>query len=121
MATVTVFTNAGKTYIRDKLKEDTSTQPKYVALGTGAGGAAVGDTALTTEVETRATGTMSTPSSYVFQVVGTVTLTTGRTITELGLFDQSAVGGTMLIRSTFTGLALDSGDSIQVTATITIS
>jgi ribosomal protein S25 len=61
--------------------------------------AVVGDTALSTEVETRAVGTESTVTTTVtgdtYQTQGTVAITATRALDEAGTFDQLAVGGNM--------------------------
>lgn len=114
----TVFTNAGKAIVTNRII-GSGTQPNYVAWGTGAGTAAVGDTTLFTEApEARVAGTSSrvttTVTNDTYQVVGTMTASAARTITNAGLFD-AATGGSLLMKGDFTGVALASGDSIQFT------
>lgn len=121
----TVITNVGKGICAKRLVGATPSQaePKYVAIGTGATGAArtaaVGDTALSTEVETRATGTNSTVTTSqtndTYQVVGTVTATTARAVDEAGIFDASSAGN-MFFSATFSVVNLANGDSLQLTA-----
>jgi hypothetical protein len=91
-------------------------------MGVGATGAArtavVADTALSTEVETRVTGTESTPTTSVtgdtYQVVGTITATATRLVDEAATFDASTVGN-IGISATFAVISLSSGDSLQLT------
>jgi alpha-L-arabinofuranosidase len=91
-------------------------------MGVGATGAArtaaVTDTALSTEVETRATGTESivtvTVTSDTYQIVGTITATAARVVDEAGSFDASTVGN-MATSFTFAVVNLANGDSIQFT------
>ena len=115
----TVFTNAGKDIVTNRLK-GSGTEPNYVAWGTGAGTAAVGDTTLFTEAsEARTAGTstrqQTTVSNDTYQVVGTITCAgAGKTITNAGLFDASSAGN-MLMKGDFTGVALNVGESIQFT------
>src|SRR4051812_435454 len=101
--TATVVTNKGKAMLADRLRTSPATytvSPKFVAMGVGATGAArtavVGDTALSSEVESRTTGTESTVTTSVtsdtYQVTGTVTATGARSVDEAGLFDASSVG-----------------------------
>lgn len=117
------FVNAGKAIVTNRII-GSGTEPKYVAVGTGSTSPAAADTALVTEVETRATGTSSRTTTSVtndtYQVVGTVTATTTRAIQEAGLLDASS-SGNLLLRGTFSTVNLASGDSIQVTATLQFS
>jgi hypothetical protein len=123
--TATVITNVGAAVQAKRLVGATPTQaePKYCAMGVGATGAArtaaVGDTALSTEVETRTTGAASTVTTTqtndTYQCVGTVAATTSRAVDEAGLFDQSAAGGNLMLSATFPVQNLLSGDSIQFT------
>jgi hypothetical protein len=126
--TATVVTNKGKGMLADRLRTTPATYtnpPKFVAMGTGATGAArtavAGDTALSTEVETRTSGTESTVTTTqtgdTYQSVGTVTATATRAVDEAGLFDASSTGN-MGLSATFPVINLASGDSIQFTAKI---
>ena len=94
------------------------TPPKYIGMGTGTTTAAVSQTALVTEVETRATGTESrttvTQTNDNYQVQGTITATAGRAVTEAGTFDASS-SGNMMIRGDFSAVNLSTNDSIQFT------
>jgi hypothetical protein len=88
--------------------------------GTGAVAEAVGDTALGTEVESRATGTQSSPAGGQYRTIGTVAYTATRAVTEHGIFSASSAG-TLLDRSVFTAINVVNGDSIQFTYTLTLS
>ena len=55
-----------------------------------------------------------------YQVVGTQTAGTGETITNAGLFDAST-SGNLFVKGDFTGIALNSGDSIQFTFKVQFS
>jgi hypothetical protein len=120
----TVITNVGNGIAAKRMIGATPSQlePKYIAMGTGATGAArtaaVGDTALSTEVETRTAGTGSTVTTTqtndTFQEAGTVTATATRAVDEAGLFDASTVGN-MFLSATFNVINLASGDSIAFT------
>jgi hypothetical protein len=91
---------------------------KYIGVGTGTGAAAAGDTTLGTPVESRATGTQSrvttTVTNDTYQVVGTISITDTRAITEAGLFSAST-DGTLGARQVFSAVNAVSGDSVQVT------
>lgn len=87
---------------------------KYHGSGTGVGAEAVGDTALGTEVETRATGTQAENAANIYESVGTVSYTATRAITEHGLFSASSAGS-LMDRSVFSAINVLNGDSIQFT------
>lgn len=121
----TVITNVGKAMFADRVRTTPATYsnaPKHVAMGVGATGAArtaaVGDTALSTEVESRTSGTESivttTTTGDTYQVVGTVTASASRAVDEAGLFDAASTGN-MFLSATFNVVNLSNGDSIQFT------
>lgn len=120
-----IFTTAGKGIVTNRIK-GSGTEPAYVAWGTGAGTAAIGDTTLFTEAsEARTLGTSTQQTTSVtndtYRVVGTITVAgSGKTITNAGLFDAST-SGNLLVKSDFTGLALNVGDSIQFTFNLQFS
>lgn len=114
----TVFLDSGKAIVTNRIK-GSGTEPNYVAWGTGAGTAAVGDTTLFTEAaETRVAGTSSrvttTVTNDTYQVVGTLTAASGKTITNAGLFDAVS-SGNGLMKGDFTGVVLATGESIEFT------
>lgn len=125
MPASTAVVNKGRDILTNRII-GSGTEPKYIAIGTGTTAVTLADTALGTEVETRATGTSSrtTTSSTndTYQVVGTITATGARTIGEVGLFDQSAAGGNMFVRGVLAStVTLASGDTITVTATVQVT
>ena len=113
----TLLVNTGKAVVTNRIL-GSGTQPNYVAWGTGAGTTAATDTTLFTETGTRTSGTMSQQTTSVtndtFQVVGTMTAGASLAITNAGLFDAST-SGNLFVKGDFTGLALNTGDSIQFT------
>lgn len=120
--TATVFTNSGRAIVTNRII-GAGTEPKYIGIGTGATGAArtavVADTALSTEVETRANGTGTRVTTNVtndtYQTVGTVTATALRAVDEAGTFD-AATTGNIAVSATFGVVTLQTGDSLQITA-----
>jgi len=115
----TVLTNAGVAIVTNLVSGIGGTVPKFVAWGTGTNAAAVTDTALQTESsESRTTGTASRQTTTVtndtYRVVGTITATGSRAITEAGLFDASTTGN-LYVRSVFSAINLATNDSIQFT------
>jgi hypothetical protein len=125
--TATVLTSAGKAITTNRIK-GAGTEPSYVGVGVGATTAArtavVGDTALSTAVESRVAGTSTQQTTTVtndtYQVVGTVTATASRAVDEAGLFDAASAGN-MFLSATFPVVNLSSGDSIQATLKVQYS
>ena len=120
----TIFANAGKAITTNRLK-GAGTEPSFVAWGTGAGTAAITDTTLFTEgPEARTAGTstqqLQNVANDTYQVVGTITATAGRTVTNAGLFDASTVGN-LFVKGDFTGIPLSTSDAIQFTIRLTYS
>lgn len=122
-----VLANAGRAIITSRLNGG-GTTPQYVAWGTGAGTAAATDTTLFTEkaadlttgTGTRVTGTVTQQTTSVtndtIQIVGTFTATAGGTVTNMGVFDNSTIGsGNLFLKGDFTGVALNTNDSITAT------
>lgn len=125
MPASTAVVNKGRDILTNRII-GSGTEPKYIAIGTGSTAVALTDTALGTEVESRATGTSSrtttTSTNDTYQVVGTITATGARTVAEVGLFDQSAAGGNLFVRGVLAStVSLASGDSITVTATVQVT
>lgn len=93
----------------------------YHESGTGGATAeSAADTALVTPVESRVAGTATAYAANVYETVATITYTAAYTIDEHGVFN-AATGGTLLDRSTFTGIAVNANDSIQFTYRITFN
>lgn len=119
----TLIVNGGHAIITNRIT-GAGTEPKFVAWGTGAGTTAAGDTTLFTEADSRTSGTSSrvttTNTNDTYQVVGTITAGSGETITNAGLFDAST-SGNLYLKTDFTGLALNSGDSITFTFKVKFS
>ena len=119
----TVLANTGKAVITNRIK-GAGTEPNYVAWGTGAGTSSATDTTLFTETGTRTAGTSTqqttSTTNDTYQVVGTMTAGSTLTITNAGLFDAST-SGNLFVKGDFTGVALNSGDSIQFTIKVQFS
>jgi hypothetical protein len=119
----------GKAMFADRMRTTPGTytaSPKFIAMGVGATGATrtavAADTALSTQVETRTSGTEATVTVTVandtYQVSGTITATATRAVDEGGLFD-AASSGNMAVSWTQAVDNLVSGDSITFTCKIT--
>ena len=91
--------------------------------GTGAVAATSTDSALGTQAgpASRATGAQTNPATNQYRSVGTIAYSGGLAITEWGLFNQAAQGGTMWDRRVFSAINVANGDSIQFTYTLTIN
>jgi hypothetical protein len=118
-----VFTDAGEALLTD-IVDGTASVPAdwYVGWGTGAGTAAKADTTLFSEAsEARVAATMTQPTADANRFTATLTCAgAGKTITNAGVFNASTTG-TLLLKSDFTGVALEVGDSIQFVFTWTHS
>lgn len=113
---MTVFTNAGEAHTVDLWDTDTY----WLGIGTGTSiTEAKTLTAIGTEVETRDQTTDSQPAADQFQMIGTITATASRAVTEIAIFDAASAGN-MLIYDEFdeAPINLATDDSIQVTVTI---
>lgn len=118
----TIYTQAGEELTAD-IFDGTVVAPTnyYIGWGTGAGTAVKGSTTLNTEAaEARVVGTESQPVADQNQFVGTLTSASTQTITNAGLF-SAATAGTLVIHGDFTGVALNTNDSIQFTFQLTWS
>jgi hypothetical protein len=91
--------------------------------GTGVVAATSTDSGLGTQAgpTTRATGTQSNPVTNQYRSVGTIAYTGTLAITEWGVFNQAAQGGTMWDRRVFSAVNVVNGDSIQFTYTCTLT
>jgi hypothetical protein len=136
LASLRVVTDAGVAKIVALLNTSdatTGTTFKYHGFGTGTTAEAAGNTTLVTELtteyatdNTRPTGTQTNNGANVYRTVATLTPDSGGTlaITEHGIFHQAAnSGGTLLDRSKFSAVNLDStaGDSLQATYDFTVN
>ena len=119
----TVVTNGGKRTAADRLQTTpTRNAFKFSAIGVGATGAArtavAADTALSTEVESRVSGTESTVTTTqtgdTYQVAANHSITGTRANDEAGLFDASSAGN-MGVSATYNVLSLVNGDTLALT------
>ncbi len=98
-----------------------ASEVKYLAWGTSAtSAAAVENTELETEVDSRVAGTQSQQddgqTNNVYRLVGELTAGTDRVIKELGVFDViGSEAGNMYSRLTFSDISLGNGDKTEFT------
>lgn len=128
-----VVPNVGKAIISGRMFGSTPSQaePRHLGWGTGAGAGGASSTDVSTAAaEARTAGTSSqvttTQTNDTHQVVGTITATGTKTITNVGLFDAAGSGSPPsggVLYAIFDGLsvALVSGDAIQFTAKVQFS
>jgi hypothetical protein len=121
----TIVVNTGKAIVTSRIK-GLGSEPVWIAWGTGAGTTAAADTTLFTEAsEARVSGTSSqvttTTNNDTYRVVGTMTVAgSGKTITNVGLFDASSAGN-LFFKSDFSGLPLNVGDAIAFTINVQLT
>lgn len=111
--------NTGKSHIADALSSAPGQAAmSHMAVGTGGGAPAVGDTALTTELDRNAL-TSRTDAGAVVTYVGDWAAGDGTgTLTEAGIFNAAAVG-TMLARAAI-AVTKNAGDTLKITWTLTV-
>lgn len=116
-----VVTDAGVQAVVDGFQGTfTISNFKYHGSGTGGTAESASQTALVTEVATRATGSQTEgASANIYRTVGTVSYTSTLAITEHGIFSASSAG-TMLDRSLFSAINVINGDSIAFTYDLTL-
>jgi hypothetical protein len=121
MATGHVVTTVGKGLIAASMAADHTA--RFIAMGTGTNTPAVGDTALQTPVALNAgaalQGTDAVSGSVKYRVTKTITSDGAQTISEVGLFKESAMTN-MLYREVFAGLAVLLNDTVSFTIDITV-
>ncbi len=125
-----LIVTAGKNFIVDAFQNTTEVENlKFHAVGTGTNAAAVGDTALQTELttqynpdNTRATGSQGEgASANVYRTTGTNTVDASVALTEWGLLSQAATGGgTLLDRQVFSAVNLSSTESLITQYDLTV-
>lgn len=111
-----VLTDAGEALLAD-IFDGTTAVPSnwYIGWGTGAGTAAKGNTTLFTEAsESRVAATMSQPVADKNRLVSTIVADGNKTITNAG-FLSASTAGTIVVKTDFTGVALLTGESIELT------
>ena len=135
-----VITYTGFAIVTNTLYQQTL-NPKYVGWGTGGATATQAGTALSTETYStlnngsnalRTTGSLSqqtqTQTNDTFRITATLTAAANApTITNVGVFDTNGAsgspttppsGGNLYIWSSFTGIALNAGDSVALTLNV---
>jgi hypothetical protein len=113
----TLVVNTGRAIFTNRLKAG-GTEPSFVAVGTGVTTAALADTVIQTEVETRVAGTSTqqttSTTNDTYQVIGTQSITATRALANAGLLD-AVTSGNLFTHGDFAVINLVSGDSLQQT------
>lgn len=114
-----LIVNAGKNFLASAVINTSSSPFSYMAIGTGTTAAAVGDTALGSEVA-RSVFTSSSIASNVVTLSTTYAAGTGTgALTEAGILNASS-GGTLLSRVVFSAINKGASDSLTIVWTITV-
>ena len=112
---------SGATYIASRMKDATATAMSHMAVGTGVGIAAAGNTTLTEVARVGLTSTTANPLNIVYVATfAPGTPATAQALTEAGIFN-AASAGTMLCRTVFAVINKGTLDSMTITWTITIT
>lgn len=118
-----LVTNAGKAGTASRLNGSGGEAAfTYIATGTGATAAALGDTTLQTELAVSGLSRANASASRVTTDVtndtarlqNTFTVTGTAAVTESGVLNAASVG-TLLARQTFSAINVVNGDSLQIT------
>ena len=122
MPSTAAVVNNGLATITSRLIGTATAVPHHVGWGTGSGAVAVTNTTLTEPGEARVTGTTSqqttTYANDTQRVVGTITATATRAITEVGLWTD-ATAGTLYCRGLLAAtINLTTGDAVAFTFNI---
>ena len=114
--------NTGLNFIVSRMKDATATAMTHMELGTGTTAAAAADTALGSAIAASRTAlTSTTVSTNTITYVASFAAGTGTgAVTEAGIFNASSAG-TMACRTVFPVVNKQSGDSMTVTWTVTVS
>ncbi len=114
--------NTGLAYITSRMKDTAANAMSHMELGIGTTAAAGADTALGSAISggrVSLTSTTNTNNTITYVATFGAGVGTGA-VTEAGIFNASSAG-TMLCRTVFPVVNKQSGDSMTVTWTITVS
>lgn len=114
--------DTGLNFIVKRMKDATADVMSHMSLGTGTTAAAAADTTLQTEINGSRVGlTSTTVTANQITYIASFAAGVGTgAVTEAGIFNASS-GGTMLCRTVFPVVNKQSGDSMTVTWTVTVS
>jgi hypothetical protein len=110
----------GKDFIASRMAGTSSAVMSHMAVGTDDTAAAVGDTALGSELARVALASTTVTNNDVVYVASFPAGTGTGALTEAGILNNST-GGTMLCRTVFAVINKGAADSMTVTWTVTVS
>jgi len=115
-----LITTAGRVFLANRIASDVGSPMAYMAVGTVATAATLGDTALTGEVLRKALSTASVLAGNTFTAVATIggsaDSVTSLSIAEAGILNHGSSGnGTLFQRVTFTPVVLANSDLLKIT------
>lgn len=110
----------GKNFVASRIVGTASPVMSYMAVGSGTTAAAVGDTALQTELGRVALASNTAALNVVTQTATFPAGTGTGAVTEAGIFNASSAG-TMFCRTVFAVVNKGVDDAMSVTWTVTVS
>lgn len=110
----------GKTFVASRIVGVASNIMSHMAVGSGTTAAAVGDTALQTELGRVALASGTSASNVVTYTATFPAGTATGAITEAGIFNASSAG-TLLCRTVFAVVNKGTDDAMSITWTVTVS
>ena len=115
-----LIVQVGKNFLASAVITSSTSPFVAIAIGTGTTAAALGDTALQTEVA-RAAYTTSSVSTNVVSLSNTFAAGTGTgAITEAGVLNNATSGGTLLSHVVFSAINKGASDTLTINWTITV-
>lgn len=118
-----LITTAGLGVIASYFAGNAAAKAEYIAVGTGATAAVVGDTALEAEVARKQADILLGSGANYNKIYYSVTYPPTSiiaTITEAGIL-TAAIGGTLFNRATFAGLAVGQVDALTIVWTLSFA
>lgn len=113
----------GKTFIAASMLKTTTNSPvamSHMAIGEGTASAAVGDTAMGSQLGRVSLATATSSGAVVTYTASFPAGTGTGAVTEAGIFNNSS-GGDMLCRTVFSVVNKGSDDAMSITWTVTVS
>lgn len=114
-----LIVSAGKTRVANLIGGTNTTYFNYIAIGTGTTSPSDSDTALENEVKRKQATVSNNNNQEIFEATFDFDSSESYAITEAGIFD-SASGGTMLDRLTFSAKNCDIDTSLYIKITISV-
>ena len=113
----------GKTFIAASMLKTTTNSPvamSHMAIGEGTAAAAIGDTAMGSQLGRVSLATATSSGAVVTYTASFPAGTGTGAVTEAGIFNNSS-GGDMLCRTVFSVVNKGSDDAMSITWTVTVS